>query len=539
MMLQIALRQGRGGLVATTAIAAFNGIAQSLGYAAIAGHSPATRAAFAAQMELVGRQLTFLLPVPAQVETVAGFLQWRHFGTLPLVYGVWALLAAAGAARGDEERGHVEQWLAAGLSRARYLVSRVAVFALLATVSAAVTCGATLLGTAWAGDALPLAGLVAQGIALVALSVCCYAIALVVTQFAVTGRTAAGIGAAVLGALFLIAGAARSGGFEGVAPLSPFWQYERSRPLITGGSLDPTSVMWLFGVALLGTAGAVVLFARRDLGSSALPRRVSRAAAVRDPARRITLRLPVIAGIDRQATGLIAWSIGLSALGIFLGSLLPTMIRLAKEVPIIRVIVLRGGSGDLDAAFVGAVWGSSALLVLSSYVIAQVAAWAADESEGRLEMALSAPIPRWRIVLERIATLTVGASFLVLVASVIVGTATRAQGLSVDLAKFAAASALLVPLVVTCGAIGAVLIGWRPRAALWLLGLVIVASYFIQQLAPMFGFNDLIRHLSLFELYGTPLLDGPNWRGLAIQVAIIAVGFGTALFSMSRRDIAR
>lgn len=538
-MLRIALRQGRAGLIATTAIAAFNGIAQSLAYAAIAGDTPATRAAFAAQIELLGRQLTFLLPVPTQVETIAGFLQWRHFGTLPLVYGVWALLAATGAARGDEERGHVEMWLATGLARIRYLFARVGAFALLASVSAALTCGATLLGVARAGDTLPLGGLLAQGIALVALSLCCYGIGLVVAQLTVTGRAAAGMAAAVLGALFLIAGAARSGGFEAVAPLSPFWQYDRSQPLISGGSLDGLSVAWLFGVAILAAALAVVLFVRRDLGSSAIPRRVSRAVAVRDPERRATLRLPVIAGIDRQATGLIAWAIGLAALGLFLGSLLPTMIRVAKDVPLIQLMVLRGGSGDLDAGFVGAVWGSTALLVLSSYAITQVAAWAADEADGRLEMALSAPVPRWRIVLERAATLALGASFLVLVASVVVGAVTRAQGLSVDLAKFAGASALLVPLVVAFGAIGAVLIGWRPRIAVWLLGFVTVASYFIQQLAPMFQFPELVRNLSLFELYGTPLLLGPNWGGLVAQLAIIAGGFGTALVAMSRRDIAR
>ncbi len=539
MILRIALRQGRAGPIAATAIAAFNGIAQSLAYGAIAGDTPATRAAFAAQVELLGRQLTFLLPVPAQIETIAGFLDWRHFGTLPLVYGIWALLAAAGAARGDEERGHVEMWLATGLSRVRYLVARVGAFAILASVSAAITCGATLLGVAGAGGTLPFGGLLAQGVALVALALCCYAIGLVVAQLAVTGRAAAGIGAVVIGALFLIAGAARSGGFEPIAPLSPFWQYERSRPLLTGGSLDGGSIAWLFGIVLLATAVAIVTFVGRDVGSSALPRRISRGGALRDPATRATLRLPVIAGIDRQATGLLAWAIGLGALGFFLGSLLPTMIRIAKEVPLLRLMALRGGSGDLDAGFLGAVWGSSALLILSAYAIAQVAAWAADESDGRLEMALSTPIPRWRIVLERAATLALGASFLVLVASVVVGTVTRAQGMSIDLPKFAGASALLVPLVVAFGAIGAALIGWRPRVAVWLLGVVTVASYFIQQLAPMFRFPDPIRNLSLYESYGTPLLTGPNWGGLAAQVAIILIGFGAAIVTMSKRDITR
>lgn len=538
-MLRIALRQGRPGFIAATAIAAFNGIAQSLGYAAIAGDTPAMRAAFAAQMELLGRQLTFLLPAPAQIDTIAGFLQWRHFGTLPLVYGAWALLAATGAARADEERGHVEQWLAAGLARSRYLAARVGAFALLTLASVAITCGATLAGVALAGGTVGLAGIASQGAVLGALSLSCFGIGLVVAQLAVTARAAAGIGAVALGVLFLGAGAARSGGPDALAPLSPFWQYERSRPLLAGGSLDAPSLWWLLAVAALGIALAARLFLRRDLGSAALPRRVSRAPAVRLPAGRWSLRIPVVAGIDRQAGGLFGWAIALAALGLFLGSLLPTMIRLAREVPLIRLMLLRGGGGDLEAAFVAAVWGSSVLLLLSCYAIAQVAGWAADESDGRLEMSLGAPITRGRVVLERAATLAAGAAILVLVASIVVAGVTRAQGLAVDLARFAGASALLVPLVVALGAIGAALIGWRPRVAVWVLGFVTVAGYFIQQLAPMFGLPDIVRALSLFELYGTPLLLGPNWGGLAAQLAIIVAGFGGALFAMERRDITR
>src|SRR5688500_18284929 len=188
------------------------------------------------------------------------------------------------------------------------------------------------------------------------------------------------------------------------------------------------SVAWLVAISMFASALAAMLFLRRDLGASALPRRVSHAPAVRDPAMRPTLRIPVLAGIDRQLGGLVGWAIALGAFGLFLGSLLPTMIRLAKEVPLIQLMVLRGGAGDLESGFVGAVWGSTALLVLSCYAIAQVAGWVADESDGRLEMALSAPVRRSRIVLERAATLFAGASLLVVVASVVIGGVTRAQG---------------------------------------------------------------------------------------------------------------
>jgi len=538
-MLRIALRQGRAGFIAATAIAAFNGIAQSLAYDAIVGDTPASRAAFAAQIELLGRQLTFLLPVPVQIETLAGFLDWRHFGALPLMYGVWALLASTGATRGDEDRGYVEQWLAAGVSRARYLRARVGGFAILASSSVAVTVAATMAGAALSGEPLPPGAVVAQGVALVALTLCCFAIGLLVSQLAVTRRGAAGLVALVLGILFLAAGGARSGAFGTAAQVSPFWLYERSRPLLAGGSLDAPSLMWLGSIALLGTAAAAVLFRRRDLGASAIRPRIRSARPSFVPAGRSALRAPVLRALDRQATGLLSWAAGLALLAFFLGSLLPTMIRVAKEVPLIQLMVLRGAAGDLEGAFVGSVWGNTALLVLSSFAIAQVSGWAADESEGRLEMTLAAPLPRWRVVLERAVALAAGAVLVVAVASLTLAVVTRWHGIPLDLLEFAGASVLLVPLVVAFGAIGAVLIGWRPRAAVWILGVVAVASYFIQQLAPMFRFPDLVRNLSLFELYGSPLLLGPNWAGLAAQLAIIIGGFGLAAVSLSRRDITR
>lgn len=539
-MLRIALRQGRRGVIAATAFAAVNGPAQAFAYAAIAGSTPAARAAFAAQIELLGRQLTFLLPVPTQVDTLAGFLQWRHFGALPLVYGVWALLAAAGAARGDEERGHVEQWLAAGISRLRYLAARAAAFTLLVSLSVAVTCVVAALGAVLAGgDALPAGALLAQGAALVALSLACYGIGLLAAQLAVTGRAAAGLAALVIGVAFLVAGAARSGVFEGVAPLSPFWQYERTQALLDGGSLDARSLAILVAIAVATAGCAIVAFARRDLGSSVVPRRVARAGAQRIPSRRPSLRIPVLASLDRQAAGLLAWTASLAGIAFFLGSLLPTMIAIAKDVPLLRLMVLRGAIADLDPAFVGAVWGNTALLVLSAYAITQVAGWVSDETEGRLEMALSAPVPRAHIVLERAAALAGGTAVLVVAGTAVLGAMTRASGLSVDLGALAGASALLLPLVMAFGAIGATLIGWWPRAAVVILGVVAAESYFIQQLAPVFDLPDVVRSLSLFELYGAPLILGPDWPGLATQLAIIVLGFGIALVSMSRRDILR
>src|SRR5260221_18525 len=99
-LLRLALRSHRSGGIAAAAIGAFAGLLNSLAYAQAAGASHAERVTFAHSMELLGAQLTYLLPRPLQLDTMGGYLTWRDFSTVGLVYAVWAMLAATGAGRG-------------------------------------------------------------------------------------------------------------------------------------------------------------------------------------------------------------------------------------------------------------------------------------------------------------------------------------------------------------------------------------------------------------------------------------------------------
>src|SRR5712691_7116502 len=119
----------------TALVCAAGGLINAIGFAQIAGDNPAARALFAQGMELLGRQLTYLLPQPAQLDTMAGYLAWRWFGSAALIYAFWALLAGTGAGRGDEERGLVELWLSTGASRMRLIAARGVGFATTAAVS--------------------------------------------------------------------------------------------------------------------------------------------------------------------------------------------------------------------------------------------------------------------------------------------------------------------------------------------------------------------------------------------------------------------
>src|SRR3989442_11278770 len=124
MMLRIGLRFHRTGMISAAAIGGLNGMLQSLGYKAIVGNSEAARQQFGLQMQVLGRQVSYLVPLPVHPETLAGYVQWRVFGFFPLIFGFWALMAGSGVIRGDEGRGLLGLWLASRVSPARLPAAR-------------------------------------------------------------------------------------------------------------------------------------------------------------------------------------------------------------------------------------------------------------------------------------------------------------------------------------------------------------------------------------------------------------------------------
>src|SRR5438309_7007615 len=292
-------------------VVAAGGLINAIGFAQIAGESPAARAVFAQQMELLGRQLTYLLPAPAQLDTMAGYLTWRWFGSAVLIYAFWALLAGTGAGRGDEERGLVELWLSTGASRLRLIAARVAGFAIVAAVSIAVMLVVTDIGAAIGQEPLPLGPLALEGLAMWLLTLFVFAFALVVAQLVTTRRSAAGIAGVVVLGLFMLNAAARSGvGVGAIRWVSPFYLFERSTPLLQGGSLDaPATAALALGAFVLVVIG-VGAFVRRDIGGPLFRIAFGKTRVEWRPAGDPLLRMPVLAIVEQPPFWTVEWALG-------------------------------------------------------------------------------------------------------------------------------------------------------------------------------------------------------------------------------------
>ncbi len=537
-LVRIALRAQRTGTLATAWIGTVTGIANGVGYAAVAGTTHAERVAFARQMELLGKQLSYLLPQPVALDTMGGYLTWRSFPTLAIVFAMWGLLAATGAGRGDEERGLTEAWLATGVSRARWLATRTVGFIAVAMASLLVGCGVTTVAVALVGDAVPLGAMAFAGLLVLGVAVWGFGLGLLAAQLVTTRRAASVIGGAVIVALYVVNSVLRAGADPGPLKwLSPFYLFDRSTPLVPGGTVDlvATLLLVMIGVVLAGLAA--VAFARRDLGGALFERRPATAAPTVRPSSDPLLRLPVLAGVDQQRWWIVGWALGLAVLGYFLTSLARTIVDSLAAIPSMQVYLTRAGI-NAYADIVGVIWFGTALLLISVFVVAQVNGWAADDAEGRLEASLAAGASRHRIVLERLAALLVAAGIVAVVSSGGVYLATRAFDISVPGDRLLVAALLVLPLVFAFGGIGHALVGWRPRVAVVILSTVAIVSYFIQQFAPVFDVPEWVSKLSLFVLYGTPLTK-VEWSGALTLTAIGIAGTAVALGGMRRRDVGR
>ena len=538
MMLRIGLRFHRTGLIASAAIGGLNGILQSLGFKAIAGTSEAARQQFGLQMQVLGRQVSYLAPLPLHPETLAGYVQWRVFGFLPLVFGFWALMAGSGVIRGDEERGLLELWLGTGISRARLMAARAATFTLADAGAILIVCVLMEFGANAAGSPLPVAGLLADGAALAALSATCFAIALLVAQLADSRRAAAGAGAILLLGLFLLNSLGRT--LDGPAHfrgLSPFFYADQTNGLSPGGHVGWASTIGLSLAAVVLIGLASLAFARRDLGSGLVRRRPAERPQVHEPSSNPLVRSPVLANLYEQRVGLLAWIVSIALLAVFLTSLAKTLAELVNSIPVLRAYI--SGQGDLNRAVISVFWFGTVPLLLAVFAITQVSRWTSDDTEGRLELLLSEPVARWRVALDREGALLIATALIAAAGSLVTWWVADLQGIGLGLGPVGLATALLLPFGLTFGSLGAALVGWIPRATVILLSAYAVVAYFLTQLAPLFTWPAWAESFSVFYLYGTPLTTGVYWTGLWILLAVIGAALAVGLLSFQRRDLGR
>jgi putative exporter of polyketide antibiotics len=535
---RLLLRLHRIGLIAMAYFGVFYVVVNSAAFPLIAGRTRALQEEFGHSVTVLGAQFSWLLPAPIRPDTAAGYLQWRGYGFFAIVFSAWGLLSACGAVRRDEDRGLVETWLSSGISRLRLLATRTVFFAGLSAVIVFLTGAAGWLGCLIAGSPTEVAGVVGESVALWGLTLACFGIGLLVAQVTADFRSAAALGSVVLLAMFLLDSIGRSSVDRSpFTDISVFTLFNQTHSVAPGGPFSLGATVLLFVVGVLATIVASVAFVRRDVGAGLIRVRRARGHDVHEVSSNPLLRIPIVRGLWIRRIGSLGWTVGMAVTAAVVVLLVNVTATFFASTPSLSPY-LRGLPGAVNTVLLALIWLSFAQALVAIFAITSVSRWSSDDSSGVLEMQLAQPLPRWGVLAERAAELTVTVALMAFVAMAVILALAPAEGIPVDAGKLATSTALLVPFALTFAAAGALLAGWRPRVAVVVLSTITVISYLVFELGPLFKWPSWADNLSVFQLYGTPLITPVFVGGLIAMLAIVVVGFGSAGIALARRDVA-
>lgn len=485
---------------------------------------------------------------PVATDTASGYVTFKYGFSFSLMLSIFAILIGSRLIRGEEARGSLDLVLATPHSRQNLLREKV-----LATVVSVVVLGlafgiGALLGEASQHDLASVGGALLAGFDSSLLLFFYAMLALFISQYTRTAGATAGATGALYALFFVLDGTGRA--YPNVAwvqRLSPNYYYGLSKPLIPSYGTNFGAMALLLALGLLLLAGSAAIFLRRDMGAVArLPflrmrrnstaRTVSPDARIERAARDPWLRSVLARSLRAGGPGLGWWM-----LGVFLYAAYGAAIVKSSEQQLRDTIKGSPAFAQLfganllatDNGFVSLVVFLIVSIAAMLYALIRANDWPANQDNGRLDIVLSTPQPRWRVALQWYGTALVGFILLALANAlgVIVGAA--ATGLTLDAGRvFAASLALVPPMALIAGAVYALGARLRSTVDLEIVGGYLAIAFFMDLLHTALKLPDWTQHLSIFTAYGTPIADGVNWTSVSVMLLLAALftGIGVSLF---------
>ena len=480
----------------------------------------ADRTRFAAGVAGNGALIALRGPQHA-LDTTGGALAWQLGWFAAVLGGLMGARLVVRHTRGDEEAGRAELVLAAPAVRAAPAVAALAVAALAAALVAA----ALALGLLATG--LPAAGSLAFGAATGGVALVFAGVALVAAQVAAGARAANGIAGAAIGVAYVLRGIGDVG--DGTLSwLSPIGWAQAMRPF-AGERWWPLALM--LAVAAVLVAVAFALLARRDQGAGLLrpgPGQPVAAPALRRPAG-LALRL--------QRGALLGWAAGLAALGAAYGSIARDVGDLLDTSARIEEYFTRAGGATIVDSFLSTTITIVALLA-GGFTVQSVLRLRGEETAGRAEPLLAAPLPRARWATSHAAVAVAGTAVLLALAGAAMGLADALRGGGAGEPRhLSGATAAQAPAAWVLGAIALAVFGLRPRASAlaWApLAWCVVAGLF----APLLGLPDALADASPYALAPSAPADAVTAGPLLALTAAAAAVAAAGLAGLRRRDLA-
>ena len=503
-----------------------------------AGFGTATAAVIAGFSSIA--PLLGFLGEPYAMQTPEGYITFRYLEAItPLLLSIWAVLAGARLVRGEEERGTMDTLLATPQSRARLLLSKVGALVTALIVIAVLVALGTVVGEARLGGHIDFVRALLAGLNLSGFAFFFGMVALLLSQFTISRRAAAGgaSGLLLLALLLYITGREVSGSW--LQYLSPFYYYNLNRPLIPSFNDAPAAALVLLGLSLLLAAISVVLFGRRDIGGAAFSWQRDHAGgkhqverSLSQAERAVSTRTVSLRTLAASGWSSFWWLLGIVAFCAYVLFLTPAIqqpfYKIVQQTPWLAQLFFdtptntnTGMLGTILFAFL------PALVVIIALTLAL--SWPSDLENGRVELVLSTPQARPRVLLERF-----GANLLVVLLApaltwLVLTIGAQLINLSIDQGRVLAASFSMLPLaLITMGLVYSLAGRLRYGAVLSLVTAYLVLSILEETLEGLVSIPSWIGQISIFHLYGNPIFVGMDWGHFlgmtGVGIALLVIG---------------
>jgi ABC-2 type transport system permease protein len=465
---------------------------------------------------------------PRPSPSLGALIFWR-MATGMLIMAIVGALVVIRHTRVEEEAGRRELVRSGAVGRYADLAAAMLVVLIGGLVVA------LLIGLGMLGQHTPAAGSFAMGLAWAAAAIMSGAIAAVAAQLTRSAAAARGIALAVVAVSFAVRAAGDVAIEQGHGPAWLAW----TPPLGWVWSVRAYDAdrWWLFAPIVLLTIALVWLAAgiadRRDLGEGLVPSRPGPASAAP------SLRAPLALAWRLHRGTLIAWTVGFVAFGLLVGAVAQTGATLTSGNQQVEDFMERiGGHGAAAEALIAAFLGIAGL-VAAGYAVAAALRMRAEEAGGRLELVLTAAVPRARWTASHLV-------FALLGPAVVLGGVGLAAGLLYgldvgdvggQLPRVVAGALVQLPAVWVVAGVTAAAYGVQPRLAAAVGWIALAVFVLLGQVGALFRFGDAALDLSPFT--HVPHVPGGSVTATPLVVltlvAALLVGVGVAAFD--RRDV--
>ena len=507
-------------------------------FGAAAGFSTiAERQQFVDGLTALPLALRGLLGEPINLTTMGGFLSWRVGNFLPVMLGLWPVLALSGTLAGEAAKGSLDLLAATQQSRRTIALEKLA-----GHVAAVIVAMLILAVSLWLvgqvfgslpGDAISLPAALGQVLLYGLMMLAVGGVSFATAPFLGSTRATA-FGLIALFASYLIYSyASLSPLIEAFKPLSFFTWTAGHRPL--AGVTDWPAVAALAAIDVVLMATGVAAFARRDLGG------VADVAWLRLPSLPAGIRGPVTRQLADRAGAALAWGLGIGLYGVLIVASARAFSDSIGSLPqiarIIRIVYpdldLSQPSGVLQLTF-----SSFGTFIFGLAGASFLGGWASDEGRRRLEVVLSTPRTRTSWTARSGLGVLAAIAIVTLVAGAFIGLAAATQSGDVG-APVAGIGVLGLAAAAFAGvgfAVGGVV---RSSLAAGVTAFLVIATFLIDTLGAALKLPDVILQLSLYKHLGEPMAGIFEPAGLIVAVVLAVGGLGIGAWGLTRRDIGR